>query len=74
MKIYCFQCNEDHGGNDYPTENGIALAHNEEEAWQLFYEKYEGWRPNFDFFKQGFKIEKVLDTSKPVSWRGECTN
>lgn len=74
MKIYCFQYNEDHGGCDYPTENGVALAHNKEEAWKLFFSKYEGYSLSFKDLKQNYKIVDVIEIDKPVAWCGECTN
>lgn len=72
MKIYCFQYDGD--SSDYPTENGIAIAHNEEEAWKLFFKKYKGYAWNIKTLKENYKIDAILDTDKPNSWCGECCN
>lgn len=48
MKLYCFQCGVHGYDNDYPVENGIAIAQDEEQAWKLFFEKYEGFQKHIE--------------------------
>ena len=72
MKLYCFQFNS--FGTDYPTENGVAIAKSENEAWQLFFEKYEGYDTSLEEIERDYKIEKVLPLDEPVAWCGECVN
>lgn len=74
MKLYCFQFDPDHGGVAYPTENGVAIAENEEQAWKLFFSKVEDYKPDFKEIKADFKIWKILPLDKPAAWCGECTN